>query len=1435
MKVAPTCYRFAAATVFAVLAIQSPAGISTRQTRRKAETPLRQWPSANQSRDYGKLPLAFEPNVGQTDARVRFLARDGGMTTFFTDRETVMVLSRSRQAAPPEIEQAVVRMKLEGAGQPGPATGLEKLPGISNYFIGNDPAKWRRDVPHFARIQYEGVYPGIDLVWYGNQQRLEYDFLVAPGADPKQIQVAYEGVESLLVDAGGDLVLRTALGEIRQQKPRVYQDVGGKQVEVRARYAVLASNRVTFALGRYDRMRQLRIDPVVLVYSTYLGGNGYDSGQAIAVDGAGSAYVTGYTISTNFPTQSPYQATNRGFPNAFVTKLTPAGDALVYSTYLGGSGIAPTGFTDVNAGRGIAVDGAGSAYVTGDTNSTDFPTQSPYQASLRGSKNAFVTKLAPAGNALVYSTYLGGRDTDSGRGIAVDGTGSAYVTGATTSTNFPIQTPYQATLQGSSNAFVSKLTPAGNALVYSTYLGGSRIDRATSIAVDGAGSAYVTGDTLSTNFPTQSPYQATLPGSDNAFVTKLTPAGNALVYSTYLGGSNLDFGAGIAVDGVGSAYITGITYSTNFPTQAPYQATLRGRQNAFVTKLTPAGNALVYSTYLGGSTDDLGIGIAVDGAGSAYVTGYTFSTNFPTQSPYQATLQGSTNVFVTKLAPAGNALLYSTYLRGSIGYAIAVDGAGSAYITGQTGPDFPTQSPYQATLQGNTNAFVTKLASPAISLTIGKTHTGNFTPGQNGATYAVTVSSAAGSSPTTGAVTVTETVPPGMTLVSMAGAGWTCPAGGTTCTRSDALNGGSSYPAITVTVNVASSAATLLTNQVSVSGGGAATSSAADTAIVSTCTPTVSPTSLAWGPAGGTLTITLNNGGCGWTATPNVPWLAPAVTSGTSGALNVTVGANVSSGIQQRSGTITVAGQTVTVTQAAYIPGRITIPSLVSLNPFQGSGPNATLTLVYAHPNGWATIQSAEFIINPRWEANSRGGGCYVKYAPSTGLFTLTADDGNSVAGTAVPGSGGSISNSQCTLNAASSSATGSGNNLTIVASLTFQPSFAGQRHIWMQAVDYNNLSTNWLVYGVWFPTQSTVRAIPWYRIYDPFSKSYLYTSDQNEYNTLGSRGFTLQGVSGLVMNGSTTVGGASNMAWYRVFVNATSSHFWTSDRSEFLNLVNAQQAYVGEGVAAFVMPYINAQGQVSPPVANTIPFYREAFSGQNLHFWTTDSHEAPAGYSMEGIACYIFPASGAQGIGTVAAQVNDDSPTVVSAGNGVIAPGQVLSIYGHRLGGAVLFNGIPAQVESAGDNEIQVVVPQELAGASEVRLEVEHRGRRSKPVTLDVVPANPSIFGTNQYGRGIAHARNEDGTINSAEHPAARGSVVTLDTTGYNTGNLPIEVHIGGHPAEVISTHGSGTRPGVSEVRVRVPDTVEPALFQPVVLHVGNLFSQPGVGLAIQ
>ncbi len=674
--------------------------------------------------DFGKLPLSFVPNAGQTDPAVRFQVRGMGGTIFFTESEVVLALPQgSEQPNRPDplarldplapLEDSaprpvsVVRMQFVDAN-PAPAiAGAAQLPGIVNYFIGNDPAQWRTNLPTYAGIVYEGIYDGIDLRYDGAEGQLKGTYVVAPGADPAQIAWRYAGAEGVSVDVQtGDLRIQLPDGAtLSEQAPVAWQTVDGERVTVSAGYAVGSDGLVSFALGSYDPAHPLVIDPT-LVYSTYLGGSGDDWGEGIAVDSEGNAYVTGYTTSTNFPTRSPLQPTFGGALNAFVTKLNPDGSALVYSTFLGGS--------SGDWGEGIAVDGTGNAYVTGYTSSTNFPTRSPLQPTFGGGDyDAFVTKLNPDGSALIYSTYLGGGYWDGGHGIAVDGTGNAYVTGFTRSTNFPTQNPLQPTFGGGyDDAFVTKLNPDGSALVYSTFLGGSDSDWGHGIAVDGAGNAYVTGSTISTNFPTRSPLQPTFGG--DAFVAKLNPDGSALIYSTYLGGGNYDRGEGIAVDGAGNAYVTGYTYSSDFPTRSPLQPTLGGALNAFVTKLNPDGSALVYSTYLGGSDGNWGEGIAVDGAGNAYVTGYTYSSDFPTRSPLQPTFGGDyDDAFVTKLNAAGSALVYSTFLGGSSddwGSGIAVDGAGNAYVTGRTSStNFPTRSPLQPTLGGTVDAFVAKI------------------------------------------------------------------------------------------------------------------------------------------------------------------------------------------------------------------------------------------------------------------------------------------------------------------------------------------------------------------------------------------------------------------------------------------------------------------------------------------------------------------------------------------------------------------------------------------------------------------------------------------------------------------------------------------------------------------------------------------------------
>jgi len=756
---------------------------------------------AKVAESYGKLPLSFAANQGQTDGRVKFLSRTGAYALFLTGDEAVLAFSgkrakdpapkgasgfggttvslkryphtnpnldtNSNPATPQSMTGAVLRMKLRNANPAAKVTGVDELAGTSNYFIGNDRAKWRTSVPTYAKVRYEGIYSGIDLVYYGNQRQLEYDFIVAPGADPRRIAFDVSGAKRIRRDAQGDLVLKmkTREGEIRWHKPVVYQEKNGARQLVAAHYAITDTNRVGFEVANYDASRPLYIDP--LIYSTYLGGSGGDLANGIAVDSAGNAYVVGFTCSTDFPTMNPLQPSYAGgnpyCGDAFVTKLNHTGTALVYSTYLGGS--------NADYGLGIAVDSAGNAYVTGYTTSTDFPiTPGAFQTVCNGGSgcsqygDAFVAKINAAGSALVYSTYLGGNTYDTSYGVAVDSSGNAYVTGQTSSTDFPTTSgAFQTIFGGRSDAFVTKFNPSGSGLVYSTYLGGSLWDEGSGIAVDSAGNAYVTGATGSADFPTMNPLQPTFGGGyDDAFVSKLNPTGSQLVYSTYLGGSGPDAGLGIAVEGAHNAYITGGTSSTNFPvTPGAFQTACplncRYSTHAFVTKVNATGSALSYSTYLSGNFAEGGSGIAVDSAGNSYVTGDTESSNFPTTpGAIQRKCNGGSycakygDAFVTKFNPTGSALVYSAYLGGSSydgGRGIAVDSAGNSYVTGVTdSSNFPTKNAFQATNAGIDDAFVAKIQMLAATTT---TLTSSPNPSTHGqaVTFTAVVTSGLGPPP----------------------------------------------------------------------------------------------------------------------------------------------------------------------------------------------------------------------------------------------------------------------------------------------------------------------------------------------------------------------------------------------------------------------------------------------------------------------------------------------------------------------------------------------------------------------------------------------------------------------------------------------------------------------------------------------------------------
>jgi hypothetical protein len=710
----------------------------------------------------GRLPLAFEANQGQSDPRVRFLSRGDGYSLFLTDTEAVLALSKGRAGAwhkePSRFARSkggatktdVVLMQLEGAKAGVRVSGFDKLPGTANYFIGNDPAKWRSGLPTYSKVLYAGVYPGVDLVYYGKQRQLEYDFVVAPGADPKPIRLRFRGSKKLSLSKDGDLTVAATNGEISFHKPVVYQEYDGRRLTVEGHFSLLAKNVVGFVLGVFDHAKPLVIDPV-LAYATYLGGNNGgdfgDFGSAIAVDAQGNTYVAGTVHSVNFPTTSGAYETTKNAElgsSAFVTKLNAAGTALVYSTLLGGT-------TDdaEDYGAGIAVDSSGDAYVTGAASSTDFPIypiSGAFQTANAGGANAFVTELNPDGTALLYSTYLGGDaggcGGDYGNAIALDSSGNAYVTGHASSKNFPVTAKAYQSMNNNyctGNAFVTKLNSSGTAEVYSTYLGGSAGhvgDYAQGIAVQG-GYAYVTGLASSTNFPvfpSNATYQNFNDGQQNAFITKLSLDGTALIYSTYLGGSYADSGSAIALDSAGDAYVTGVAGSKDFPVttgafQPKTNAGSLGGTNAFVTELNPEGTSLVYSTYLGGNGNDSASSIAVDGLGEAYVTGITSSTSFPvTKGAFQSVNNGASsyepNAFVTKLDALGATLLYSTYLGGSgvhgqggdSGNGIALDGSFDAYVTGQTySTNFPvTTGAAQTSNKGaqdeSSNAFIAKLA-----------------------------------------------------------------------------------------------------------------------------------------------------------------------------------------------------------------------------------------------------------------------------------------------------------------------------------------------------------------------------------------------------------------------------------------------------------------------------------------------------------------------------------------------------------------------------------------------------------------------------------------------------------------------------------------------------------------------------------------------------
>ncbi len=667
------------------------------------------------------VPLWFEKNVGQADECVSYFSCQKSGSVYFTSKELALVI-------PTPTQSAILKIKFDGASVPYHVEAREEQEGKCNYFIGNDETQWLTNVPTYATVYYKDIYPNIDAVFYGNKGRLEYDMCVAPGGDPQQICVQFEGAQDLVLDGDGTLHIGAVdTVAMTMLKPSIYQIVDGNKIAVKGEFVMLTHDTIGFRCDTYDTQNTLIIDPI-LQYSTYLGGSGEDIGVAIAVARDDTIFVAGITSSPDFPTTpSAYQTTLIGTGNSFVTKFNVAQSRLIYSTYLGSASFRGNNVSD------LGIDSAGNAYVFGTTDSDSFPTTpGAFQTTLNGLTNCFITQLNPTGSALVYSTYLGGSAEargDQSAGMAVDSVGNVFLTGQTQSVDFPT-TPgsYQPTLAGTNtNCFVTKLNATGTQLIYSTYLGGSNPspngDSGNDIVIDSVGNAYVTGSAESSNFPTTpGAFQTTLAGASNAFIAKLNSAGSGLVYSTFLGGSAFDEGETIALDSEGNAIVAGGTSSTDFPiTMGAFQSTLRGAYNCFVTKLNTVGSALIYSTFLGGNNEDYAISIALDNQGNACIIGETFSSNFPvTADAFQMALAGNVNGFMTKLNMSGSDLIYSTYFGGSnydTGLDIALNSNGDIYFTGfTTSPNFPTTADaYQATFSGTMNAFISLFVfSPAV-------------------------------------------------------------------------------------------------------------------------------------------------------------------------------------------------------------------------------------------------------------------------------------------------------------------------------------------------------------------------------------------------------------------------------------------------------------------------------------------------------------------------------------------------------------------------------------------------------------------------------------------------------------------------------------------------------------------------------------------------
>lgn len=651
--------------------------------------------------DYGKIPLYFVPNQGQVDDNALFYA-DASKYTLWITREGLIFDSYRTLTPSKKSDRDVSRLMFLGANPYPDVIPEEPSDYTVSYFRGTDRSNWHTGIETSQAVLYQALYPQIDLRVYGIEQEIEYDFIVKPGGEVNDIGFVYRDVHETKLDQEGNLTIQTAFGELSHTRPVAYQIIQGKRIEVKASFKRTAENSYGFEVENYDETQDLIIDPLVIVYSTYLGGKGGEGGTYLAVDMTGAAYLACWINSKNFPMKNPLYPKFSGQVDVCIAKLNPEGNSLVYSTYLGGS--------DRDGPLDIAIDITGAAYIVGIARA-GFPTVNPL-FEYQGMGDPFVVKVHPSGTSLIYSTYLGGSDWEQARDVAADADGNAYITGITWSQDFPIKKAYQKKNAGRSDIFLAKINPTGSILRFSTYLGGTGEEAGIGIKVDEQGSIYITGETTSKDFPKKKAFQKKLLGEKDAFITKFHKRGKRLIYSTYFGGSKDEVCRDIDVDMWGNIYVIGSTNSPDFPLKNPLYSTHAGDFDILLAKFKPKGKKLLYSTFLGGDKVDNGHKVIVDKDNTIFIRGYTESKKFPTKDAFFKKYKGKGDVALAQISEDGQSLIFSTFYGGSKwdrGGGLALDYMGGIYLAGGTeSPDIPVKNAFQRNRKGETDMYLTK-------------------------------------------------------------------------------------------------------------------------------------------------------------------------------------------------------------------------------------------------------------------------------------------------------------------------------------------------------------------------------------------------------------------------------------------------------------------------------------------------------------------------------------------------------------------------------------------------------------------------------------------------------------------------------------------------------------------------------------------------------